>query len=1011
MVSQAHFGSNDANEISRVRLCRHACVYEKLHSIELVASHVDLQQRSHRRSKHSSRSRPASVPVWSPLFFARVVGVLMIVACPWKEGAANWSEQYPLVLGSLVLAGLLGITLLEPLWKATTPRNSTVPSLSICFLAVAAFAWFQSVPIFSIDGNGWAPSTVQIQRWFLGYPNQDLDTRFAASKVNSPPETLESSDESATNRLAISVEPLHTRAAVTGLVMVALMIWLGAIGFYELRWQLFALIALTLHGVAMGILGLAFVLSWNQQNIFGGGASYSFATFVSKNSAGGFLNICLAASLGVAAWAFANPRQKEQRYAYVGESPALRFIRGIEDGFAQLTTPQIASMIATAFLLACVLITGSRGAAISGFVACILILLIGRFDSHPVGRWIFSSIVVAIGLGVIVGFQLDDRVVERLSTLSLSEIDSTASYDGRLYVWQVALDAFSYLWMTGGGLGTFHFSHLPFQKINSANWFYHAESLYLQALVDLGWVGGVLIICTIYFSVKSVRRICSKLPNSKPPTKEIRQTFGPIYVMGLALIVGQLLHSFVDFALILPSLFLPASLLLGILIGAARERSKFDLKAVASTYEELKSTHSSRSSSTRVSRIKVTQDLPAPTAPTPDTSNGRGRVIGVTCVLSAILFLYVGIEPLQHLARAEKMESWLKKQNRELPQNRDPNPSSFLAGLWGRTGNTILEAPDAMRMIAESLVYEFQLVRMKELEEESGMSRQAASDNSAAFAVRLGMTGKQEELEKLPTPKDFDIDQRRLFLGSNEQLLRWEKSLGLIREAQKLCPLDHRLIWDRLVLDYEIDLRKWNGWLDRSRILNLNKPNRLFQLGLIARRAAGDNTKSEALWSDAFKLSTYRVAAAATVLAADTPDESIPIDIFPSDPAILNQLLISPFEPTRFPKTNARLWERIESAAEQLSVDHTHRAVWLAAVASKKGDKELELQYLEEAVRVNPLNRIVRLQWVDRLSQAGQLTLALQQAEFCLSLVPDDVNAEALVKRLKEQMKENTSLE
>lgn len=932
----------------------------------------------------------------------------MIVACPWKEGAATWSEQYPLVIGSFVLAGLLGIALLEPLWKSATKTNTAIPGLSICFLAVAAFAWFQSIPIFSIQENSWAPNTVQIQRWFLGNPNPDLDARFAASQIEPPPEALEAADESATNRLALSVEPLHTRAAITGLVMVSLMIWLGAVGFCDLRWQLFALIALTLHGVAMGVLGLAFVLSWNQQNIFGGGASYSFATFVSKNSAGGFLNICLAASLGVAAWAFANPRQKEQRYAYVGESPALRFIRSIEDGFAQLTTPQIASMIATAFLLACVLITGSRGAAISGFVACILTLLIGRFDSHPVGRWIFSCIVVAIGLGVIVGFQLDDRVVERLSTLSLGEIETTVSYDGRLYIWQVALDAFSYFWMTGGGLGTFHFSHLPFQKINSANWFYHAESLYLQGLVDLGWVGGALILSTFYFSFKAVRRVCSKLPNGKPPSKEIRQTFGPIYVMALALIVSQLLHSFVDFALILPSLFLPAALLLGILFGAAKERNKFDVKAVTSTYEELKSTHSSRSSSTRVSRIKVVQELPTQSAiPQQSPTNRFGRIISFACIVSAALFLYVGLEPLQHLARAEKMESWLKKQNRELPQNRDPNPSSFLAGLWGRTGNTILEAPDAMRMIAEGLVYEFQLVRIKELEEESGMSRQLASDNSAAFAVRLGMAGKQAELEALPTPKKLDIDQRRLFLGSNEQLLRWEKSLNLIREAQKLCPLDHRLIWDRLVLDYQIDLRKWNGWLDRSRILNLNKPNRLFQLGLIARRVAGDNAKSEALWSDAFKLSTYRVPAAATILAADTPDDSVPIEIFPADPAILNQLLMTPFDPTRFPKTNARLWERIESAAEQLSVDHTHRAVWLAAVASQKGDKELELQYLEEAVRINPLNRIVRLQWVDRLSQAGQLTLALQQAEYCLSLVPDDVNAEALVKRLKQQMKDS----
>jgi O-Antigen ligase len=969
---------------------------------------VDLQQTSSRRSKHSSRRRPANVPVWSPLFLARIVALLMIVVCPWKEGAANWSEQYLLVIGSMLLAGLLGITLLEPLWNVRSIKIGAIPGLSVCFLVVAAFAWIQSVPIFSVEGEGWAPNTIQIQRWFLGYPNRELDERFAATALAQLPDVIEEFDEPKTSsRLALSVEPLHTRAGITGLVMVALMIWLGAVGFAEARWQLVAMIVLTLLGVAMGVLGLAFVLSWNQQNIFGGGANYSFATFVSKNSAGGFLNICLAASLGAANWAFANPRQKEHRYAYVGDSPALRFIRGIEDGFSQLTTPQIASLISTAFILACVFCTGSRGAAISGSVACLVILLVGRFDTHPAGRLVFSGVVVLIGLGVIVGFQLDDRVVERLSTLSLSELELTPSKEGRIYIWPVALNTFAYFWSTGGGLGTFHFSHLPFQTLSGPNWFYHAESLYLQTLVDLGWIGGLLIVTMVYYSIKAIRKIGSKLPNGKTLSGEMRITFGPVYVMAMALIVSQALHSFVDFALILPSLFLPASLMLGILLGSARERRKVDSKIAANRFDESKSSSLARSSPGRSSRIKVLQEVPVPIIPeTPKSASVQVR--GLVCALAATGFLLLGMGPMQYLARADKMEMWLKKQNSELPQKRDPNPSSFLAGLWGRTGNTIRETPDAMRMIAESLIYEFQLIRMKSLEDESGFSRQLASDNSAAFAVRLAMNDKQSDLEKLPTPKTLDVDQRRAFLGSNEQLTRWEKSLGLIREAQRLSPLDYRLMWDRLVLDYAIDLRKWNGWLDRNRILSQNKPNRLFQLGLIARRMAKEPVRAEALWMDAFKLSTYRVSSVATLLAADTPDESISVDIFPADPAVLNQLLMNPFEPERFPKTNARLWEKIEKTATELSVEHPHRAIWLAAVASQKGDKEMELEFLEEAVRRNPLNRMIRLQWVDRLTIAGQLTMALQQAEYCLSLAPDDVHSEALVKGLKEQVRANT---
>ncbi len=58
----------------------------------------------------------------------------------------------------------------------------------------------------------------------------------------------------------------------------------------------------------------------------------------------------------------------------------------------------------------------------------------------------------------------------------------------------------------------------------------------------------------------------------------------------------------------------------------------------------------------------------------------------------------------------------------------------------------------------------------------------------------------------------------------------------------------------------------------------------------------------------------------------------------------------------------------------------------LASVAKHLGDTEKEMEYLEQAVRQNPLSRGLRLQWVDRLAETGDLKSALEQAEYVFSM-------------------------
>ncbi len=161
---------------------------------------------------------------------------------------------------------LLLFDVFDRMLRKAPQETLRVPWASVVVLLVACFAWFQSLPLFSIDGSsGLSPNSVQIQRWFLGYPNPKIAAMFKVDDVgmSTPPSAIDFPDR----KLAISIEPLHTRAAVPAMVMAAVMIWLGAVGFKEQKWQLALMILMTFLGIVVGLLGMLDILSWNRAAI------------------------------------------------------------------------------------------------------------------------------------------------------------------------------------------------------------------------------------------------------------------------------------------------------------------------------------------------------------------------------------------------------------------------------------------------------------------------------------------------------------------------------------------------------------------------------------------------------------------------------------------------------------------------------------------------------------------------------------------------------------------------
>ena len=132
----------------------------------------------------------------------------------------------------------------------------------------------------------------------------------------------------------------------------------------------------------------------------------------------------------------------------------------------------------------------------------------------------------------------------------------------------IAWKAMKYYGWLGSGLGTFHYAYLPFQNPSSQNWFYHAESLYAQCGVELGYTGLLIISFSVVFMLWGVQ--------SNIPAENWRYAL-PAKLAGSYLVISQALHSFVDFALILPALFVPACVLLGSVQGVLANACKTSL--------------------------------------------------------------------------------------------------------------------------------------------------------------------------------------------------------------------------------------------------------------------------------------------------------------------------------------------------------------------------------------------------------------------------------------------------
>ncbi len=217
----------------------------------------------------------------------RLTLLALLLLTPWFFGGVWARVQWVLML---VAAILLAVDLVTRF--GDDDRPNLVPAAWLPVLAGILLGLFQLVPWSPSLAQIFAPGAVQWRAELTGIPVVNSDGIADATNLAS-----------GGDRVRRTMYAVATREYLALLTLALAIFVLASIHMVDRQTVLWFFGAVTVCGAALAFFGLVQRLSWNGKFywVFAPleGGVQSFGPFVNRNNAGGFLNLCLAAGLGL----------------------------------------------------------------------------------------------------------------------------------------------------------------------------------------------------------------------------------------------------------------------------------------------------------------------------------------------------------------------------------------------------------------------------------------------------------------------------------------------------------------------------------------------------------------------------------------------------------------------------------------------------------------------------------------------------------------------------------------
>lgn len=469
----------------------------------------------------------------------------MLLVTPWLYGGVFESSHVWIVGGVL-----LSLTLALP---EIARRKRRLPFAFWLVLAAVGWGTLQVLPLPGSLVAAIAPGTAQLRAELLPANLEGEGLAEVCSFV--PPTSYET----------LSLRPLATQQDLAWLVVAAMAFLVGQQLFTTRLASVCLLACVAVNGAALALFGLVQRLAWNGQIYWIGmvPAGTPFAAFGNRNNAAGYLNLCLATTVGLAIWIarrqIADRAPRRAGHYMTQAHPLQQYINA----------PFLALCFGTTSLAAAVLCTLSRGGGLSLMAgACVLAVATG-IAYRRASQFLWLGAAVAAGIGLVAWVGMVDVLEARFLTLSEPE---RLSASGRLPNWLDTLQAVPQFPIFGVGLGNYRDIYLLYEFRFAPLWHYFAENQYVQAVIDAGIVGLALMLATLAAVTVSCWTLLSR--GNRTHEGEAASEDMMLAQVGLFAVTTQAFHAVFDFGLYLPANLLLMATVCGAVSGAAVDRRR-----------------------------------------------------------------------------------------------------------------------------------------------------------------------------------------------------------------------------------------------------------------------------------------------------------------------------------------------------------------------------------------------------------------------------------------------------
>ena len=373
-------------------------------------------------SKKVGQSRPGAPDRSSaPVFVAQLVLGLTVLLLPWFFGGVQPRHQLWLAVAILVALACYLVAQTSGRFIDRPLPLALVPLILALLLGVG-----QLLPLPATVLAVFSPQGSHIWKTFV--PAEDPGPAAIASDQERASETALAHSlgvSAAAAHHPISLYPASSRYDLSLLVLAVAVFFVGTRLFAEDRVLLGALALVAINGAVLSFFGLIQQMRWNGL-LFGtvplteGGVP--FASFVNRNNGAGYLNMCLAASLGLTVWAFSTPAvQKTRAYATTGWQRVRQFV-------SDLNAVRLFSLMLVMLIFAGLICSMSRGAWVAATGAALITVLAVYLTKRTGLGALLLVAILAGGFGLIEWIGQTKAVKQRFETL----LWQTEYPDGRL---------------------------------------------------------------------------------------------------------------------------------------------------------------------------------------------------------------------------------------------------------------------------------------------------------------------------------------------------------------------------------------------------------------------------------------------------------------------------------------------------------------------------------------------------------------------------------------------------